>query len=331
MNYMHKLLFYYYTKRNPQKIGYLLPSINNWTLKKDIRFYTGKAPYSYNREYDLDCSDSQDKGLKEPINAFVFWHGLLTDKCLFAIKSFLATQHFNYLLKIYIDNKRDYEYALANQELQQILKKFSNVQLRLWDIKEEIVDTPFEKMKWFFSIEKRLSFIADDFRILALYKYGGFYFDMDTMFLRDISGFFEQDFCYCWEYQPYANSAIMYAEKDSSNMEYLVKKAVRIKSTQPWSLFNYEDRNLASMAVYPCYLFDPLWENVTKDVPFPVFSDFFRPFDAYFKKREDINSIKDFFPNSYAYEWHNRWGMPTCENSYYGIFNRELNKLLGLS
>lgn len=59
---------------------------------------------------------------------------------------------------------------------------------------------------------------ADAFRLLITYKYGGLYFDLDVLFLKDFSDLLENSFCYQWEKQPYANTAVLFLkDKDIIN------------------------------------------------------------------------------------------------------------------
>ena len=38
--------------------------------------------------------------------------------------------------------------------------------------------------------------------------------------------------------------------------------------------------------------------------------------------------MRDFFPGSFAYHWHNGWKEPEHEASYFGLFNREFDQRL---
>lgn len=312
----------YYWKKNRMRLGYLFPSINNWHLAKEERFYKEKAPFAYDEAYDF-----AERPVTTAVNAFSFWHGPLLDKCIFSIKSFLATQHYSYTLTLCFDNEEDLQAAASNEEMKRLMAKFPQLKLYLWDFDKEIAGTPFEKIRWLIKAKKQLPFVADDFRLIALYKWGGFYFDLDVLFLKDLSRFLHQDFCYCWENQPFANNAILFMNKDSEVMKAIARKAVRRKTTQPWIIFEYADKALKDLTVYPAYVFDPMW-FATKEAPMKDFPDFFKPFDEGLKPC--CQSYKDFFPNAYAYHWHNCWKAPYVENSYYGMFNEEFNTLLGL-
>lgn len=194
----------------------------------------------------------------------------------------------------------------------------------------------FEKKMWIFDQTKRLAYRGDGLRMWALSQFGGVWFDLDVMFLKDFSPLLkEHEFCYAWEYQPYANNAILYIRKDSYINNYLQKKILRKKTTRPWILFNYNDKNLKSLMIYPCFMFDPIWQDIVdgindKNKPINDFKDFFREFSGEFQKNVNINSYKDFFKESFAYHWHNNWDADEYVNSYFGIFEKEFNCLLNI-
>lgn len=322
LKFFEKYRLRYYYKKNRLQTGYLFPTIKNWTMAKEDDLYKNKIPFAYQAACDFP-----DRKAEAPVTAFSFWHGPLLDKCIFSIKSFIATQHYDYTLLVCFDDENDLKQAAAKDEMKKIMEKYPQVKLYLWDFDKEIIGTPFEKIKWFIKSKKVLPFVADDFRLIALYKWGGFYFDLDVMFKKDLSRFLQSDFCYCWEYQPFANNAILYMKKGSPIMKAIAEKCVRRKTTQPWIIFEYADKTLKDLTVYPAYVFDPLW-FVTENPPMKEFPDFFKPFGDDLKPC--CQSYKDFFPNAYAYHWHNCWSAPYVEDSYYGLFNKEFNKLLDL-
>lgn len=170
---------------------------------------------------------------------------------------------------------------------------------------------------------------ADAFRILMMHKYGGLYFDMDILFLRDLQTlFWGQEFVYAWEKQPYANSALMYFRKGSYITEHIVQKAVKRQSCLPWVLFRYGDKIMRYLRVYPCSFFDPLWMGYAEGMPLTRFEDLFCDMDKVICQH--VNSFKDFFPGSYTFHWHNLWNREIHENSYISLFEREYDQIIGM-
>lgn len=86
------------------------------------------------------------------------------------------------------------------------------------------------------------------------------------MFLKDFTPLLKgHEFVYAWEYQSYANSAILYLRKNSYITNYLAKKLQKRKAAMPWVLFNYKDKKLENLRNYPCAFFDPLWEDIVRE------------------------------------------------------------------
>jgi hypothetical protein len=259
-----------------------------------------------------------------------YWKGTFSAKQAFSIKSLLCTQNLdNVEVWLWIDGDIDD----ANPYLTELKGR---IKIKQWCIDKEIIGTPFESIRSYFHTanssmsQKDLASQGDNFRILSLYKYGGVYFDLDVMFLKDFEPLLRGDeFVYAWEFQTYANSAILYLRKNSELAEYLVNKMIQKKSANPWILFNYTDKKLMRLRNYPCTFFDPLWTGYTEDMPYKEFSDFFRRFGNAFPQKP-IHTHKEFFQGAFAYHWHNQWKVEEYEDSFYGVFNHEFNQILGI-
>ena len=265
-----------------------------------------------------------------PIIAHAFWHGIIKRKQLFSLKSFLCTQDMNqFEIWLWLD-KDSLQLNKDNKELESLITKSKNkVIIKEWDVIKEIRGTKLQSYKLYFLWERPLPAISDDFRIIALHKWGGLYFDLDVMFCRDFSDLLKRgEFTYAWEKQPFANTAILYLNKQSYLSEMIINIVRKKLSSQPWVVFRYEIKELSKMIIYPCAMFDPLWNGYCEGMPIKRFDEFFREFDCEFKRMESIKSHKDFFPGIYAYHWHNCWDYPEKNNSYFGIFEEEFNSIL---
>lgn len=316
-HFYQQLGSFYRNTINPMKIGTNY-RINEWNTLEGFN-------------YNIPIVNVNFTNTK--IIAHAFWHGLIGEKQLFSIKSFLCTQDLKLFdIWLWLDedsislnkNNKAFEQLLKSNQFPIVVKK--------WDVFEQIEKTPFANIKWYFKWNRPLASIADDFRVIALYKYGGLYFDLDIMFCKSLSPLLMgPEFVYAWEKQPFANSALLFIRKDSYINNELSKTMIRRKSSQPWAIFKYSNRKIKWMMVYPCQLFDPLWLGYTEGMPIKSFDDFFKEFDTSFIKDEHIHSYTDFFEGIYAYHWHNRWNVPTCKNSYFGYFNDLFNNELNLS
>lgn len=103
-------------------------------------------------------------------------------------------------------NSGNYEIILwSNVDLRnnEILKPVAPyVTHKIWNPIDEMIGTPLQDhMDYFRSIpmDDQVCWLGGDlFRILSLYKYGGFYVDMDVFVLRDMSPLSELNFIYQW-------------------------------------------------------------------------------------------------------------------------------------
>ncbi|MGY0036053.1 glycosyltransferase [Pedobacter sp. NJ-S-72] len=102
-------------------------------------------------------------------------------------------------------------------------------------------NTPWENKKKLVNEPENLAKRSDAFRFLVLYKYGGLYFDLDVMFLKDFGGLLDSEFCYAWETQPYANSAILNLKRKSDLCNYILNKGIKKRTVLPWIILNYSD------------------------------------------------------------------------------------------
>lgn len=309
----------YFKNKNKFYTGSLVPSYTNWNIIEPHRLYLNSVSCAEREEFS--------KLLTEKTIFHSYWYGSFGAKQAFSIKSLLCTQDpDNTEVWLWLDEQNGYSEMNENKYLQELQGK---IKVLPWNTKREISNTPFQKIKTFINSGKPLAAKGDDFRIITLSKYGGVYFNLDIMFLKDFTLLLKgHEFVYAWEYQPYANSALLYLRKNSYITNYLTRKFLKRKEAMPWVLFDYKDKNLANLRNYPCVYFDPLWGGYTPDMPFEEFSDFFREFGNDFHKAVQINSYKDFFLGAFAYHWHNRWDAPEYDNSYFGIFQQEFDKIL---
>jgi len=305
----------------------------NWKHLKDQKLYNDNdyAIEILKQGIDLSADGFDDDYLTEAnIVYHCYWFGVLGRKQIFSIKSLLCTQDMaKCKVILWLDVNSGSQHYLNNTLLKEIARF---VQIKFYDPVIEVMGTPWENNV---EIPANLSDLverADAFRFLILYKYGGVYFDLDIMFLKDIRPLLNREFCYAWEKQSYANSAVLNLTARSDISTYLLKKAIQIKVASPWKIFIYDDLLLKGLFVFPCAFFDPVWQGISLEkVPFNDFGSFFKQFDHQFINKLDICSYRDFFPGCYTYHWHNQWGAEEYEDSFFGIFEKEFDQLLKLN
>jgi hypothetical protein len=274
---------------------------------------------------------------KQPERYHTYWYGPFSLKQAFSIKSFLATQDLKKSeLWLWLDAENGYAGYMDNPFLRPFL---SFLQVKRFDPEVEARGTPLEQRPDLYrgaNPTQRSNF----FRFTVLYKYGGIYTDMDVMFLRDFSasyhnGSFHNEFCYRWSsHISYANSAVLRLKQQSETARALLVRCCEVGSCRPKHVLRFEDNVNLDITVLPCPYFDPLWphhdrQDNYKTAPYRRFGDFFRKFSWRFGRNPAIRSYRDFFPGAFAYHWHNFWDAGEHEDSYFGLFNREFDLILG--
>jgi hypothetical protein len=150
---------------------------------------------------------------------------------------------------------------------------------------------------------------GDFLRFKLVAEHGGIYFDMDTVFLRDLHPLTGIEFLYQWSDQRCATSAIMKVPEETAAA--LLARAHEIGDAYPMRLLRYSDETdravTANVTVLPSFVFDPCW--IARDRHTYSFDDFFTR-----EVRRPV-SIEAAFPGSYAYQWHNLWDAEICSGS----------------
>ena len=258
-----------------------------------------------------------------------YWHGPLTAKIALCLKSCLATQNLQVLRPIlWLDTHEDIGQFAENS----ILKPFrEHVELRRLYFSELVVDTPLENVQ-IFGNETKAAARSDFFRLLVLYRYGGYYSDLDVIFLRDISIltalYPNENLLFQWSGQNYATNAFSQADVGSMAIWQMMLVAFEHRTCHPRVLFSYDKKNL-DFLVLPVTFFSPLWLHVDKrsrlvDTPFRAFRDFFRPASPC---RPSL-TLQELFPGAFTYHWHNLWDQVEYRVSPAGQLNRQLDQIL---
>jgi hypothetical protein len=204
------------------------------------------------------------------------------------------------------------------------IKDFINI--KVWNPLEEIKGTFLEKHIDYYidniKFDNRNWIAGDFFRLLCLYKYGGFYFDMDVLILRDLSPLNKYEFLYQWgssgttiqEPNIFYNGAIMRLNKGSSASSKLLEQTLLIESkieSTNWSstiYTNVEDDNLYH---FPCAWFNTEW--CLKDPNYIMIP---------FTKEKEVR----LFDGSFTWHWHNRWDQEVEEGSKFQILESKINR-----
>lgn len=183
--------------------------------------------------------------------------------------------------------------------------------------------------KW----EHNKAFIADVFRcwMAATETTDFIYADLDICFLRNFAPLTQQgDFVYEWEYQKFANSAVLFSSNQGAfrqGMNALIRQTL---TAIPWIVFSYDSPILEQARVLPCEQFDPLWKQkvFTPSGEKVKLGDFF----VCNEKTETLLQYLTQTDTCYAHHWHNRWSiLPEPGSPYQVLFEQFTHKLKDLS
>jgi len=253
---------------------------------------------------------------KDEITIFhVYWYGKLDRKQILCINSYLKTQNLSKTkLWVWLD------YKTFTEENINLIPKHKNIEIKKYIPNEEAKGTLFEKNPHL-NQDKYLKFRSDLARVIFLYKYGGVYFDLDMILIKNFDSLLNIEFCYSWSFEKKGNNGLLRLFKKSQNCIDLMNKYNRTVS--PFNLLGQnfylgynkiiftDDINLYCL---PCVLFDPVWIlfDTNKTSKYSKLNNF----DNFFKKtNEDINK---FFNNKiYAYHWHSRNNYFIEKDSYF--------------
>jgi Glycosyltransferase sugar-binding region containing DXD motif len=266
----------------------------------------------------------------------LYWRGAFGRKQAFALKSLLATQEAAQGdVWLWLDAADGYDEHERNPFLRPLLPWLRVVP---FDAEVAVRGTPIEGRPELYR-DLDATALSNCFRFVTLYRHGGVYADMDTMFLRDLNALFHDgwaadEFCYRWSaHLPYANSAILALRAGSEIAHALLLRCREAGSCRPATVLRFDETRRVPLLVLPCVTFDPLWPHHDRQdryagAPFQRFADFFRRFGWRMRRAPTIRSHQDFFPGAFAYHWHNCWGAHEHADSYFGLFEREFDDLL---
>ena len=138
--------------------------------------------------------------------------------------------------------------------------------------------------------------------MIFLYKYGGIYYDLDMILLKDLMPLLGIEFCYTWSDKKRGNNAILRLFKNSVNCKMIIgkykKNTPRCVGTNKLIFTN--DLNIYCL---PSILFDPVWilNDKKRNSKYSKLNNF----NKFFKTTSE--NIKHFFDNQiFAYHWHSR-------------------------
>ena len=278
-------------------------------------------------ELSLNFCKTINKPIDKKYNIFLYWIGNNVNyKHSVVLKSFIATQNLNNAtLKIYSD------VDISNNVVFTNFKKYKQIEFHIFNVEDEIKNTPYEtNFKYVEEIKNHIynpAYESDFFRVLMLYKYGGFYIDFDVLLLRDLSPLLDYNFLYQWGAHPsnMINGAIMHLIKNS-NVNNSLTNILLNKGTKPGngSLFWASELYLQVKAlhpeliIFPASFFNSEWQSQL------TVNNLLEPL----KKHIYSNFLYD---GCFTWHWHNRWEENIEEDSKFDILDKLLTKKININ
>ncbi|CAO3618216.1 unnamed protein product [Cunninghamella echinulata] len=182
-------------------------------LPEDSPYRTGKQDYNYDIApntglllNDITCYDFASsiqplpKIKREDMIYHTYWradHAPVGSKQLATLRSFFATQHIK-TSRVYLWSNSDIS---ESPVIKQIKKQVGDrLQLLIYDPKSLSKGTPMEDSSYFDATDVSEYYLDGNLiQLLALYKYGGLWFDMDSLFIRDMTPLFEREWLVQWD------------------------------------------------------------------------------------------------------------------------------------
>jgi len=169
---------------------------------------------------------------------------------------------------------------------------------------------------------------GDLFRLLAIYQYGGVYYDCDTVLLRDFTPILSQQWLYQWDNyvqkRALMNGAVMHGFPKSRWIELMLKEIPSMCvggfcwGRDLYSKVYYKYR--PNFTIFPVFMFDPDWYRFdyygAKPKQTYAFSFFERNSEAYSYRLDDL------YDGVFAYHWHGRWKNPVEVGSKRDIISK---------
>ncbi len=188
--------------------------------------------------------------------------------------------------------------------------------LRIYDPAIEVRGTPLEAHpKIYRQRDSRVYRDGDLFRIIVLHNYGGVYADMDTVLLRSLGVFLDQEFCYQWDkFDDLYAPALLHLRKGSEFAKELVRGLIEI----PAGKYNWGRENVKRafqlgrrIAVMPSPFFNTEWQA-----------------DPHFEPFKRTQASANLYEGAFAWHWHNKWDDPIEEGSKFHLLETRIDRQL---
>lgn len=244
------------------------------------------------------CRALPDASPATPVRFHMYWrerHGRFWRtvrpfgrKQALPVKAFLATQDLSRCsLTLWSDGDLS-----SNDWLRPFLPHLS---LKIYDVDREARGTPLEPHRSLYRQQDARAYRDGDlFRILTLFKYGGVYADMDTVLLRSLGVFLDQEFVYQWDrFDDLYAPALMHLRAGGDFARALIQGIIEIRPGK----YNWGRENVKraiqrghAITVFPSPFFNTEWQA-----------------DPGFKPFANTPASANLYEGAFAWHWHNQW------------------------
>jgi hypothetical protein len=255
-----------------------------------------------------------------PTPVHFFWVGnTFGAKPALCLRSFLATQDPQRVRpRLWFADAAAHAAATTNPHLAPLLPA---LETRVFDLAAYAADTPLAAAPWLPRLEPAAR--SDVARLLILFRHGGYYSDLDALFLRDLGPLATlhagAEVCFQWSATAAGTNAFAFHAAGSAVLGTLLTRTAEIGSAHPRPLLDFRVAPPA-LLLLPVAAFSPLWlvadgHARSAFAPFTRFDEFFAPRTADDPRRATLDT---FFPGAFTYHWHGRWHLPEHPDSWAG-------------
>lgn len=327
---------------------------------RDTRNCVNYLRYRQDEYHSVDTTSSEARcDATKPVKYHTYWRGPPTTRVSFMLKSFLFTQNLKCSqMHIWLDadhNSAVVDEALESIFLEPFLPLISSglIVLRSWSYPRKIY-IPQEHQIDDFGSDNMLLFqphkipsgavaVSDSVRFIVLHQEGGFYVDMDTMFLRDVRPLLvvqNLSFAERWAAHSGAgeyNTAYLRLVPHSPLSSFVLQGAARMG-------LNFHPRVVGRMLaktgrqedlrMFETALFDPLWSEFDRERSGICCTPCLTDFAQFYKGQRVVDewitldtadavpkpqglgnvevanlnrTLSNFYVGAYAHHIHNQW------------------------
>lgn len=243
------------------------------------------------------------------------------DKQMACLTSFLATQSLESCKAVlwYAGNDAPSHLALTE------LVEAGYIHLQRYEPKGLAVDTPLQGCDELLTRKDSKCYLDGDlFRLLALFRYGGVYIDMDVLLLRDLSPLLGFEFMYSWggKQAGQINGAVMRFFPGSAAVHAMLRMLKQVQATAEstnWGAGVYGNVHARyPFTILPYSFFNPEWTWFDGN-----HHEYAENPETFFVANPQSKNI---YRHAFAWHWHGKWENDIETGSKFDLLSSMLNR-----